>query len=122
MSTKVFLEIALGSISEYESSYNAWLRFQKFVKERGDSFGVGSDATQLDQEGQQTMKDIYEGENGADDPETAIETTEPKNINLGKLIFELYTKECPKTSENFRCLCTGEKGIGKKHGKRRNIG
>ena len=31
---------------------------------------------------------------------------------LGKIIFKL-NPETPKTSENFRCLCTGEKGIGK---------
>ena len=31
--------------------------------------------------------------------------------NEGKILFELF-KETPKTAENFRCLCTGEKGTG----------
>lgn len=31
---------------------------------------------------------------------------------MGRVIIELRKDIVPKTAENFRCLCTGERGVG----------
>ncbi|KAG0147911.1 hypothetical protein CROQUDRAFT_90856 [Cronartium quercuum f. sp. fusiforme G11] len=45
-------------------------------------------------------------------PKVFFEISINENV-IGKIGFELFDDIVPKTAENFRSLCTGEKGIGK---------
>eukprot|EP00347_Sterkiella_histriomuscorum_P016903 403351409 len=52
---------------------------------------------EYDQSNPQTYFDIEIGEEGQE------------NHKKGRVVFELFKNKTPKTAENFRCLCTGEK-------------
>ena len=46
----------------------------------------------------QTYFDISIGDEGSE------------GYEKGRVVFEVFDKEVPKTAENFRAICTGEKG------------
>ena len=35
-------------------------------------------------------------------------------LAVGRMVFELFASVAPRTAENFRALCTGERGLSKK--------
>uniref|UniRef100_A0A8C6XIE9 peptidylprolyl isomerase n=1 Tax=Naja naja TaxID=35670 RepID=A0A8C6XIE9_NAJNA len=55
---------------------------------------------------------------GAQDRPQCFFDIEINREPVGRIIFQLFSDVCPRTCKNFLCLCTGEKGIGKKTGKK----
>lgn len=89
------------------------------IKE-GSSKPVWADDTWLQEHAGETLN--LEDENAKQDDDAAIKKTKQNpqvyfDINVGKqelgrIIMMLRADIVPKTAENFRCLCTHEKGYG----------
>jgi peptidylprolyl isomerase len=72
-----------------------------------------------------TLYTMTDSSGGGSGPEVTIgAASDPANPRVffemelggtpcGRIEMELFAKTCPKTAENFRCLCTGEKGQGR---------
>jgi hypothetical protein len=111
MTRKVFLEIKIGNIDEYEDALKRYNSSKAWVKQWSSTYGFSSDnLDDLTLEDKETLSDILSSGPTATNGKWIIDP--PKPLAGGKVVIELNDKECPKTCENFVSLCVGGK-IGK---------
>ncbi|GAB4818955.1 hypothetical protein N2152v2_006001 [Parachlorella kessleri] len=90
----------------------AYTLSQQFLAQKGPQFGWPASVEELDKDSKEVVQDAF-----ASDPtwstKGSILLEAPAPLRAGRIVVELLDKEAPKAAENFRCLATGEKGVGK---------
>ena len=59
---KVFLDIAIGDIAQYEAEKAAYDRGQQFLTEKGQMYGLASTMEELSDEDVATLTDAYDAD------------------------------------------------------------
>lgn len=111
MTSKAYLEIGIGDASEFERLTAAYENARAFCQASGPIFGLPSAIDELDDEQREILLEAYDADKAwASLARTCIK---PPPLSAGRIILTLRDDVAPKTTANFKCLLTGEKGVGK---------
>lgn len=75
-------------------------------------YGLPPDIALLDEEGRALLAEAY-ASCGQERQHGPLVLADPGDVAAGRLEIELLADVAPKAAENFRALCTGERGTGK---------
>ncbi|KAJ3179402.1 hypothetical protein HDU87_003012 [Geranomyces variabilis] len=111
---RAFLDIRIGDPAVRSAEEEAHARAIAFVREKASELGLGPAApiAELEEWQKEMVMDLH-----AADPAWSakgkIQLDPLAAPRGGRLVFELDTASCPKTTANFASLCTGAAGFSK---------
>ena len=108
---RCYLDLDVGDPQEHAARAAEHENAAQYIQRKGHQLGLNTNLkpSDLDEEQRDLVREAC-----ASDPEFgAVIFDEPEPLRAGRLVLELFAGKCPKTCENFRCLVTGERGVGK---------
>ena len=115
---RVFLDFEVGDAAVHATRTAAFTRFEDFaLRVAAPQLGFDTDELHRIEDFQddqlELVSELFQAQHDDDD----IVQRRPESLRVGQVIIELDAAGCPRATENFRCLCTGEKGTSKVSGK-----
>lgn len=116
----VWIDIGMGDAEEHRLCTQRFERFEKYVREKGAAqigreVPTGAEATAaMSEEELEMLSDMFSADPSGEENPVRMR---PASLLAGRLVIELDSAGCPRAAENFRCMCTGEKGTSRSSGK-----
>jgi len=109
MKIQAFLDIDIGDYTKYAEEVSSYNRTTKFYTEIYRNYGWEEKSVENCTEEE---KELVEIEFTSRKLDGSLRFAKPVDIRAGRVVLELFD-DCPKTTANFKALCTGEKGKSK---------